>query len=126
MVSNGGKTYTVTIRTGAMWNTSPPRQVTGADVMLGIKRACNPTQPFGGLPDYEARHRRVTAQFCTGFAKVSPNLAAAINDYIERHQISGREGQPEQTVTYQPDPAGDATSRLLTLRLVRIRRPSRA
>src|SRR5215467_11244569 len=31
VISNGGTTYAVTIRTGAMWNTSPPRQITGAD-----------------------------------------------------------------------------------------------
>ena len=29
VISNGGKTYKVTIRTGAMWDTSPARQVTG-------------------------------------------------------------------------------------------------
>ena len=46
-VSNGGKTYTVTIRTGAQWNTTPPRQVTAADALRGLERACNPVQPFG-------------------------------------------------------------------------------
>ena len=52
-VTNGGKTYSVTIRTGAMWDSSPARQVTAADALLGLKRDCNPTQPFGGLPDFE-------------------------------------------------------------------------
>ena len=28
VISNGGKTYTITLRTGAMWDTSPARQVT--------------------------------------------------------------------------------------------------
>ena len=40
-----------------MWDTSPPRQVTAADAVLGLKRACNPAQPFGGLPDFETHHR---------------------------------------------------------------------
>ena len=44
-VSNGGQTYSVTIRTGAMWNTSPARQVTAADALRGLERSCNPVQP---------------------------------------------------------------------------------
>ena len=87
-VTNGGKTYTVTIRTGAMWDTSPPRQVTAADALLGLKRSCNPTQPFGGLPDFEALIVGYQA-FCDGFAKVSSTSVSAIKKYIETHQISG-------------------------------------
>jgi peptide/nickel transport system substrate-binding protein len=89
VVSNGGKTVTVTIRTGAMWNTTPARQITAADVILGMKRACNPTPThFGGLADYEAVVVGYT-QFCTGFAKVSPTSLTAINKYMNTHQISG-------------------------------------
>src|SRR5277367_1389898 len=64
-VSNGGKTYSVTIRTGADWDTSPARQVTAADALLGLKRSCNPTQPFGGLPDFEGLIVGYQ-QFCDG------------------------------------------------------------
>jgi peptide/nickel transport system substrate-binding protein len=89
VVSNGGKTLTVTIRTGAMWNTTPARQVTAADVILGVKRSCNPTPThFGGLADYEAVIAGF-AQFCTGFAKVSPTSLTAINTYMNTHQIAG-------------------------------------
>ncbi len=89
VVSNGGKTVTVTIRTGADWNTMPKRQITAADVILGMKRACNPTPThFGGLADYEAVVVGYT-QFCTGFAKVSPTSLTAINKYMNTHQISG-------------------------------------
>ena len=31
----------------------PARQVTAADMVRGVKRTCNPVQPFGGLPDYQ-------------------------------------------------------------------------
>ena len=72
VISNGGKTYTITLRTGAMWNTSPARQVTAADAILGLKRSCNPVQPFGGLPDFESLIAGY-AQFCSGFAKVGPH-----------------------------------------------------
>jgi peptide/nickel transport system substrate-binding protein len=88
-LSNGGKTLTLTIRTGAMWNTTPARQITAADVILGMKRACNPTPThFGGLADYEAVVVGYT-QFCTGFASVSPTSLTAINAYMNTHQISG-------------------------------------
>jgi peptide/nickel transport system substrate-binding protein len=96
-VSNGGKTYKVTIRTGAQWNTSPARQVTAADALLGLKRACNPNQPFGGLPDFESLVVGYT-QFCDGFAKVSPTVSA-IKKYVDTHQISGVTASG-QTITY--------------------------
>ncbi|MGO9220918.1 MAG: ABC transporter substrate-binding protein [Streptosporangiaceae bacterium] len=97
-VSNGGKTYTVTIRTGADWDTSPARQVTAADALLGLKRDCNPTQPFGGLPDFEALIVGYS-QFCAGFAKVSSTSVSAIKNYIDTHQISGVKASG-QTITY--------------------------
>ena len=51
-ISADGKTYTFTIRQGAKWDTTPARQVTAQDMVRGVKRTCNPVQPFGGLPDY--------------------------------------------------------------------------
>jgi peptide/nickel transport system substrate-binding protein len=87
-VSNSGKTWTVTIRSGAMWDSSPARQVTAADALLGLKRSCNPTQPFGGLPDFEALIVGYQT-FCDGFAKVSSASVSAIKNYIDTHQISG-------------------------------------
>jgi peptide/nickel transport system substrate-binding protein len=96
-VSDGGKTFSVTIRTGAMWDTSPPRQVTAADAVLGLKRACNPAQPFGGLPDFETLIVGYL-DFCDGFAKVKPTTAA-IKSYIDGHQISGVTASG-QTITY--------------------------
>lgn len=86
-VTRNGLTYTVTIRGGARWNTSPPRQVTAADALLGLKRACNPVQPFGGLTDFEDLIQGYAA-FCRGFAKVT-QTAAATKSYITSHPISG-------------------------------------
>jgi peptide/nickel transport system substrate-binding protein len=97
VVSNGGLTYTVTIRTGAQWDTTPARQVTGADAVLGLKRSCNPVQPFGGLPDYENLIKGF-AQFCAGFTKAKPTVAG-IKDYITKNQISGVTASGN-TVTY--------------------------
>jgi peptide/nickel transport system substrate-binding protein len=98
-VSSDGLTYTVTIRTGAMWDTTPARQVTGDDAVLGLKRACNPTQPFGGLPDFNTLVVGYSA-FCTAFAKVSTTSAAAQKAFINSHPISGVSASGE-TVTYK-------------------------
>src|ERR1700744_1485660 len=86
VVSNGGKTYTVTIRTGADWNTSPARQVTGADALRGIERSCKGVQPFGGLPDFESLIVGY-ADFCSGFAKAT--MVPAIKSYLASHSPSG-------------------------------------
>jgi peptide/nickel transport system substrate-binding protein len=99
VVTDGGKTYAVTIRSGAMWNTSPARQVTGADAVLGLKRTCNPTATsFGGRPDF-ANLIVGYAAFCAGFAKVSPTSVAAIKAYIDSNSISGVSASGN-TVTY--------------------------
>jgi peptide/nickel transport system substrate-binding protein len=86
VVSNGGKTYTVTIRSGADWNTSPARQVTAADALRGIERSCNGVQPFGGLPDFESLIVGY-ADFCSGFAKAT--TVPAIKSYLASHSPSG-------------------------------------
>jgi peptide/nickel transport system substrate-binding protein len=97
-VSNGGLTYTVTMRSGVDWNTSPATPVTAADAVLGLKRACNPVQPFGGLPDYEGLIKGYAA-FCAGFVKVHPTVAA-IKAYIDTHSISGVTAAG-QVITFQ-------------------------
>ncbi len=97
-VSDGGLGYSVTIRPGAMWDTSPPRPVTAADAVLGLKRACNPAQPWGGLPDFETLIVGYQS-FCTGFAKVAATVAA-IKSYIDSNQISGVTVSG-QTITYK-------------------------
>ena len=86
VVSNGGKTYTVTIRTGAMWDTSPARQVTAADALRGLERSCNGVQPFGGLPDFESLIVGYQS-FCTGFGNAK--TAAAMKSYLASHSPSG-------------------------------------
>jgi peptide/nickel transport system substrate-binding protein len=113
-VSNGGKTYAVTIRSGAMWDTSPARQVTAADALLGLKRACNPTQPFGGLPDFETLIVGYQA-FCTSFAKLgSTATVAAIKNFINSNQISGVTVSG-QTITYTLVHAASYFGTMLTL-----------
>ena len=91
-VSSDGLTYKITIQTGAMWNTTPPRQVMAADVVLGVKRSCNPVNPFGGQPDFSDALAGYTT-FCNGFANVAQNVGA-IKAYIDANQISGVAADP--------------------------------
>jgi peptide/nickel transport system substrate-binding protein len=105
VISDGGLTQTITLRSGVYWNTTPKTQVTAADVILGVKRSCNPTPThFGGLADYEAVIVGMT-QFCTGFAKVSPTSLSAINAYMNNHQISGLSANGQVLTVHLTQPA---------------------
>jgi peptide/nickel transport system substrate-binding protein len=97
-VSADGKTYTIHIRPGAKWNTSPARQVTAADVVRGVKRTANPVQPFGGIPDFATLIDGYQA-FQDGFAKV-PKTVAGIKDYIEKTPLPGVVAKDDTTVVF--------------------------
>ena len=89
VVSDNGLKQTVTVRSGVMWNTSPARAVTAADVVRGIKRACNPSPvSFGGMADFEATIEGLSA-FCAGYPEKSATDAAVMKQYIESHNVSG-------------------------------------
>ncbi|HET9076931.1 MAG TPA: ABC transporter substrate-binding protein [Acidimicrobiales bacterium] len=97
-ITDNGLKYAVTIRKGAMWNTTPPRQVTAADVVRGVKRSCNPAQPFGGSPDFSDILAGYN-DFCNAFAKVSATSASAEADFINSHNISGVSVDPSNPLT---------------------------
>jgi peptide/nickel transport system substrate-binding protein len=89
VVSDNGLKQTVTLRSGVMWNTSPPRPVTVADVVRGIKRACNPSPVFfGGMADFEATIKGLS-EFCAGYPEKAGTDAAALKQYVEGHNVSG-------------------------------------
>lgn len=89
VVSADGKTWTITLRSGLMWNTTPPRPVTADDVIRGIKRACNPSPvSFGGMADFEGTIVGLST-FCQGYPKAAATDAAKMKQYIESHNISG-------------------------------------
>jgi peptide/nickel transport system substrate-binding protein len=102
-----GTIYTVTIRRGAEWNTSPPRQVTAADVVRGVEMTCNPAQAFGGLPEFEALIAGMQ-QFCRRFAAVHPQ-PGDIDAFLQRNVLPGvTVGSDPQQVMFQLNhPAND-------------------
>ncbi|MEU8222040.1 ABC transporter substrate-binding protein [Kribbella sp. NPDC048915] len=97
-ISADGKTYTIKIRPGAQWNTSPARPVTAADMVLGVKRTANPVQPFGGIPDFADLIVGYQA-FADGFAK-APKTVAGIKAYIEKTPLPGVEAKDANTVVF--------------------------
>jgi peptide/nickel transport system substrate-binding protein len=89
VVTDGGLSVSVTVRSDVMWDSTPPRPVTAEDVVRGIKRACNPSPvAFGGMSDFESTIKGLTA-FCTGYPKAAATNAAAMKAYIEGHNVSG-------------------------------------
>jgi peptide/nickel transport system substrate-binding protein len=103
--TDGGKTYTFTIRDGAKWDTTPARQITGADAERGFKRLCNPVQPSGGI-GYFVGVIVGMKEYCDPFAKVAPN-AKAIGAYVEGHKISGISSTGNTITIKLIQPAGD-------------------
>jgi peptide/nickel transport system substrate-binding protein len=104
--TDGGTTYTYTIKQGVQWDApSGPRQVTGADAVLGFKRLCNPVQPTGAL-GYFVGVVKGMKEYCDGFAKV-PGTIPAMKQYISGHEISGVTAQGNTITIKLERPAGD-------------------
>jgi len=100
VVTNNGLTVAVTIRSGLMWNTTPPRPVTADDVVRGIKRACNNSQVnFGGMADFIATIKGLS-QFCQGYPAKAATSASLMKAYIEGHNVSGITTSGD-TITFQ-------------------------
>ena len=97
-ISVDGRTYTITLRQGVQWDTVPPRQVTAADEVIGIKRTCNPAQPFSGLPNFLDLIAGFK-EFCDGFAEVGQD-ATAIATYIQDTPLPGVTARDERTVVF--------------------------
>jgi len=97
--SADGLTVTVKLRDGIQWNTSPARAVTAADEITGVKRTCNPVQPFGGIPDFSDLIVGY-ADFCSNFAKVKPN-PAAIKEYVQKTDLAGVTAPDDKTIVFK-------------------------
>jgi peptide/nickel transport system substrate-binding protein len=97
-LSDGGLKESVTIRTGAMWNTVPTRQVTAADVVRAVKRSCNPTLPFAGRADFQNLIVGYQA-YCQAFANVSSTDETAQVQYMDSHNIGGVSVDPSNPLT---------------------------
>lgn len=107
-ISSDGKTYTFKIKSGVKWNTSPARQVTAQDFVLGFKRLCNPGPNAVGAPGYYEATIAGFKDYCEPFFKLSDSTASAMAAYIQGHDISGITTSGSDTVKFTlTQPAGD-------------------
>jgi peptide/nickel transport system substrate-binding protein len=86
-ISPNGKTYTLHLRTGVNWDTTPPRAVTAADFVREFKLLCNPASPTGA-PGYFTSTIVGMKAYCDGFAKVKAT-APLIAKYMSGHSLAG-------------------------------------
>lgn len=111
-VTDGGKVWTVTIKSGAKWDTTPPRQVTAQDEIRGLKRLCNPISPTGA-PGYFENTIVGMKSYCTTFLnlKVSGSTSqqvATMNKFMASHNIAGLKAIGERTIQFTlTQPAAD-------------------
>ncbi|SEM57783.1 ABC transporter substrate-binding protein [Streptacidiphilus jiangxiensis] len=98
-ISADGLTYTIHLRQGPMWNTTPARAVTAQDEVLGMKRLCNPTQNSVGAPSYYEGVIKGFSEYCAGFAKVKQTIPD-MKAYITGHDISGVTAVDANTVRF--------------------------
>ena len=97
-ISSDGKTYTIKMRSGIKWNTSPARPVTAEDFVRGVKRTCNPIQPFGGSVNYTTLIEGME-KFCADFAKLGADATAAdIAKYVEGTDLPGVVAKDDSTI----------------------------
>ena len=108
-ISADGKTYTIHLRSGVRWNTSPAREVTAQDFVRGLERLCNPVAPVGA-PGYYENTIVGMRQYCDGFAKAGQD-AASIRSYIQSHHVAGLTTAGDKTlVVHLLRPATDLTN----------------
>lgn len=108
-ISADGKTYTIKLRSGGMWNTSPPRPIVAADFIRGIKRLCNPNPngTSGGAHYYISTIVGMKA-FCAGYGKISPTSASAMAAYQNSNDVSGMKAPDNNTLVFTlTQPASD-------------------
>lgn len=106
-ISSDGMTYTFKLRSGVMWNTTPPRQVTSQDFLLGLKRLCNPVSPVGA-PGYYTATISGFSDYCNAFTALKAQTAAALKAFIDANQISGITTPDDQTIVFKlTKPASD-------------------
>jgi len=112
-ITAGGKTYTIHIKKGVMWDTNPPRQVTADDFVREFKMLCNPASPVGAPGYYETTIVGM-ASYCKGFSKVKDTVAA-IDSYEEHTPLPGVSAPDPMTLVFHlTEPSSDFLN-ILTL-----------
>ncbi|HEV2933582.1 MAG TPA: ABC transporter substrate-binding protein [Streptosporangiaceae bacterium] len=107
-LSSDGLTYTFHLRSGVMWNTTPPRAVVAGDFVRALKRFCNPVLGVGN-PTYYTSTIAGMASYCAAYAKLpSTSTAAQLAAFQNSHTISGVSAPDASTLVIKlSQPASD-------------------
>ena len=105
-ISDRGRTYTIHIKRGVMWDTAPPRQVTSDDFVREFKMLCNPVSPTL-TPGYFENTIMGMHGYCNGFANVKDTVGA-IDHYEASTPLVGVSAPNSSTVVFKlMEPASD-------------------
>ncbi|WP_328609960.1 ABC transporter substrate-binding protein [Amycolatopsis sp. NBC_00345] len=117
-VPGPGLVRRVELRPGVYWDTDPPREVTAADVVRGLKRLACPVTGTGALGYFTSTVRGM-AEFADGYRAAierdgaTPSTAAA---YQNSHEVSGLRVLDERRLEIElVRPANDIVNILATL-----------
>jgi peptide/nickel transport system substrate-binding protein len=114
-VDNGGispdrRTYTIRLRSGVRWNSSPPREVTAQDVIRGLKRLPNPVAGAGALHYFTSTIEGMQ-EYCDAFRAAFADreaTPAAMAEFQNTHEISGLAAPDDKTLVIRlRQPAND-------------------
>ena len=107
-LSSDGLTYTFHLRSGVMWNTTPPRAVVAGDFVRALKRFCNPVLGVGN-PTYFTSTIAGMTSYCAAYAKLpSTATAAQLATFQNSHTISGVSAPDASTLVIKlSQPASD-------------------
>ena len=98
-ITDGGRTYTIHVKQGVMWDTTPPRQVTSGDFVREFKMLCNPVSPVSD-PGYFETTIVGMASYCDSFTKVSGTVAA-MDAYEEGTVLPGVSAPNPSTIVFK-------------------------
>jgi ABC-type transport system substrate-binding protein len=98
-ITDGGRTYTIHVKQGVMWDTTPPRQVTSGDFVREFKMLCNPVSPVSD-PGYFETTIVGMASYCDSFTKVSGTVAA-VDAYEEGTALPGVSAPNPSTIVFK-------------------------
>jgi ABC-type transport system substrate-binding protein len=97
-LSDGGLTYTIHLRPGVMWNSTPARAVTAEDFVRSFEMMCNPVAPVGA-PGYFTSTIVGMAAYCAAESKI-PGTATAIANFVNSRSIAGVSAPNSTTIVF--------------------------
>ena len=108
--TNNGLTWTFTIRKGAKWDVGDSgRQITGDDMVRGIKRLCNPVSPSGAIGYYIDTIEGLRA-YCDKWASAAAKTDATIaniQQFIAANDVAGVKADGRTVSFTLTQPASD-------------------